>query len=43
LEFADLEPHLAPGSDLTVLVELLSSLNDKERKALSGPVRKAAE
>jgi hypothetical protein len=43
VEFADLEPYLAPGSDLIVLVELLSSLNDKERKALSGPVRKAAE
>jgi hypothetical protein len=42
VDFHDLAPLLAAGSDLDVLVELLAGLTDKERKACSGPSLKAA-
>lgn len=42
MDFHDLAPLLAAGSDLDALVELLAGLTDKERKACSGPSLEAA-
>jgi hypothetical protein len=41
VEYTELEPFLAPGSDLVALVEKLGGLTDKQRRALSAPVRDA--
>src|SRR3984957_16340170 len=42
VEFTDLARFLVPDSDLVALTELLGNLTVKERRALSGPVRRAA-
>ena len=44
MDVAVLDPFLtADDPDLEALVELLAGLDEKQRKALSGPARKAAD